>query len=354
MIFYIILLLSILVIILFGLAFYERYKDLKELRGDSLEDSSIISGLINKFLPPNGSKMNLKIKDYLFIINDDVTIKQFYFLRMITSVIGLVIGVLIVITNVHSAYTEAFTISKNVPIEFTYNSYKTLSEGVTFNESNKELDTKIIASNSSLVEDEELRKTYLATSSDKLYKYLVEINKGMDSLFGLLDVLIILIAFLVGGQIPYLVLVFLYKTMNENSLLEFDDLETDIAILSDQKVDDILKVLQTNALYYRNMFYEFGDIYDRSPRDAYEMCESRPEFPDRFKRLVRYLSMLESHGTTYVKNNIEANKKQTEEDVFDRLHILSNRRCKRLKNLCVIAFLLAISRIIVVLFTLLL
>ena len=354
MIYYIIFVLAVLVVSLFGLAFFERYKDLKEFRGDSLEDSSIISRILERIIPPSGTRMNLRIRDYLFIINDYISIKQFYFMRLITTLVGVLVGVMIVLTNVYTSYTAAFEVRKDVPIEFTYQSYKTLKSGLTFIEDEKERDTNLIKSNLSLVKEEELVDLYSGTNSEKLYTYLFEINKEMNSLVGPFDFLILFLIIVVGFQLPYLILVFLYKTMRENSLLEFDDLETDIAILSDQKVDDILKVLQTNSMYYRNMFYEFGDIYDRSPRDAYEMIESRPEFPDHFKRLVRYLSMIESHGSLYVKNNIEANKKQTEEDVFDRLQMLSSRRCKRLKNLCVVAFLLAISRIIIVLFTLLL
>ena len=332
-----------------GMVMYTRFKDFKEFRGDKFVETPLAKFLINSVLPPSGSKTEFKYKDYLYVLNRNLTFRDFYFAKIIALVIGVLVGIAIVVTNVKLSYDDCFQISKDVPILMTSSEYKELSNGLSFD--NSDADVKLLENNVGSLSTEVSRSKFEPLNAKTCYKYVCNMHDEVSGCFGVGDIAMLLLIPFLSWMIPNFVISGLFKYIQGNALCEYDNLETTISIMRNDKIERIIDALEQDSLYYRNMFYDFEDLYEANPDDAFAVIEQHGEFPNNFKRLIRYLEMLHSQGPEYIKNIIDSNKQQTEQELYDKLMAITNKRLSRLKLICTISFCLAIFRVIVTLFS---
>ena len=347
MIYIVFVIFSIISLSSIGMVIYIKFKDLKEFRGDRFVETPVARFLINLVIPKRGSDLELKYKDYLYTLNKNVTLRDFYFIKILAVFIGIIISIAICVTNVRMSYNDCFKVSKKIPIEMTSSEFESLSKDLKFDGSDS--DKKILESNIRSLPDKESQYKFETLKIDTCYKYVSNMNDETSGCFGFIDFILVFGIPAFFWSIPNLIVSGLYKYLRNNSLFEYDSLETTISIMRNDKIDRVLEALEDDALYYRNLFYDFDDLYEASPADAFAVIEQHDEFSDNFKRLIRYLDMLYTQGPDYIRNIVDSNKKQTEKELKDKLMNLTNKRLRRLKLVCTISFCLSLFRVIMTL-----
>lgn len=338
-------------IILLCVSWYMIRKDEKIFTGRGLREGLLMRKIIDALVPPPNSDKDYTWKNIISILNSRMSIRDIYFARIVSTLCAFLIGMAIVITNVANRYDSAFELSPRMPVRFTSSDYKILTGGISFTEDSKLTDEKEIVSNINLLEDPESRRIYSNLSKESLYNYSKIIHDELSNLFGLFDVLLIILVTIFGWLIVPVFLKSCFRILANNELFEYDNLETEIVMSAEQPIIIILSDLEKSALFYREMIYRFRTIYADSPKKAYDMVFSRREFPEHFKKLIRYLNMIEINGPTYAKKQIISTKKITEEDVYTQLRKINRRKIRNLNIITTVAFLLSFARVLYVLFS---
>lgn len=332
------------------ISFYYRFKDLKEFRDDRMVEAPGIRHLLDAIVPSEGTKEYLVYSDYIYILYNRSNIRDFFLLKIIILLITLVLSFTVVGTNMLKDFTEAFAVNEQLPVSVTYEEYSHLSSGITFQEASYQRDKETIEMNIKTYKGKE--SSYIENVNvEDSYLHLQVIKSRLDKVFGILDIITILIFIVVGWKSPDWILKFCYNLLEGNKLFEYDTLETNISIHAEKPVSEILDILKIESKYYKNILYEFYNIYENNSEIAYNLVEYRQEFPKDFKRLIRYLSMIDSQGPDYVRDIIDSNKKQTEEEIYNLLRRNTKKKLQKLQLICTGAFILAITRIIISLFS---
>jgi hypothetical protein len=376
----VILSLLIICILLLSYAGYLSYKSNSNFRGDGFGDRVLVQKIIDLFLPKEKSLKRLILEDYLFVVDSYTKARDFYFIKILSCMAGILISTAILGTNLITRYNNVFKVSMSVPIEISRQDYNYLSKNLEFPKYNKEkngfsisgikdmmngtsknsakvevIDEKteelnernkgIIEGRISSMSGESLEK-FKSLDKDTVYKYIQILHNDIHKIFGFLDVMLFMLIPFLAWILPSELLKFYYRYLESNTILEFDDLETYIYINSEKHVIDILDILIEHSSYYKEMFIEFKTIYEENQSDSYTLIAERPEFPFRFKSLVSYLNLMDSSVPTQVLAAIEANKTTTHDDIMRLLYREDNKKKKRLLRLATAAFILSIVRLL--------
>lgn len=350
--FYLIFSLSLIGVFFLIKSIYESYKSNREFRGDSITDVKWIKNLISSITPREGTIKHLKYDDYMFILDRKKSIKDLYFYKLIALLLGFLISLAIVSTNIYDRYSNSFEINEKLPIEISKDDYKILSDGLVFNDS--EEDREALECNIDHIYDTTDRERYESTPPKLMYKYVSNIHDSLSSIVKLSDFLVVVIMSFIGWVFPSLVVSRLFKSLENSVLLEYNDLETIIYMIADQNTNKIIQALEDRSVFFNELFYEFKIAYKLHGVDAYKMFAEYSTFPEEFLRLLRYLDMIDSSGSKDVRRMIEANKTISEDRIFDEKQRLTSKRLGRLNRICIISFILGAARLCWTLFSLML
>lgn len=331
-------------------SYYLSYRDNKFFRGDRVIESPRISKLLDAISPDSDSAKSRILDDYCYVVDSNWSVRDLYFIKSICLVLGLVIGLSIAVTNTVTRYNDVFSVDVEVPIEIGSSDYKILSDKLTFNEKDLTSELSTVDNNISKIENSASQRRYTSTNHYNIYKYLTVMHKKLGRTFNILDWVLVIVLTVLGFKLPTMVLKFLFKTMENNLLFEFDDLETTLFMLSDEPVHDVLLEMENSSLFMRQLFYDFSLFYKQSAKDAYRLIESRPEFPEEFKRLIRYCNMIDTSGPNYMRTVILASKENTERSIFAALDKRNRKKMSKIKAVCTVCFLIGILRLILTLF----
>lgn len=341
----------IVAVILLFTAWYLTKRDEKVFTGKGLKESFFMRHLIDSLLPAKKSTKEYKWKNMITILDNNLTIRDILFARIVATMCAFVIAIAIVFTNVITRYDKAFEISTEVPIQISNSDYEILVKGLTMKPINRQFEEVELYSNIGRIEAPETKELYSSIRASSLYDYCYSIHQDLSSLFGFIDVVLVLGLTWLG----WICIAFIFKAcfnlLVSNELFEFDNLETDIAMMSDLPIMIILQDLEKTSLFYREMFYKFRTVYADSEIRAYEMVFNRREFPEHFKKLIRYLNMIDLNGPVYAKKQIMSTKSITEKDVLESLKLSNRKKIKVLNIITTVAFMLGFIRVLFVLFS---
>lgn len=339
----------ILGIIIFGFELFRIQKLNKVFSGIGFMEGPFMSRLINSVIPKEESGQYLKLDDYIFVLDSKKTVRDFYAIKIICVFCAFLIAISVTLTNVYDRKSGAFSVNESMPINITQDEYDLLVKGVNLQSNDLTTQAEIVKENIGTIDNQETITRLNKTSAGDLLTYLKVINSKLTHVFGFLDILIFVGLVVVGWLISDFILKWLVGMLVSRELFEFDDLETDILMLSEKQVLIILETLKKNAMFYREFFCKFKDLYTESPKSAYELVAARKEFPEHFKKLVRYLNMIETDGPEHVKLIISSNKETTNDDIFKALRRQDKRRVRTLNILVAISFFSGLLRIIIAL-----
>lgn len=334
-------------VVSFGYSYFQRQRDNRVFTGTTFVEGPVIKRLIDLVLPKEGTNNYIKMSDYMFVLDSRRSIRDVYLLKIICFACSIVIALSITVTNVINRRADALYVTTEMPISMTMEEYEILSQNVDFNTIKPETQNDIIKSNIGLIESKENAKKLNGINPEDLFSYLSIIHKSLSTTFGLLDIFIFLAILFVGWKIPSWAVIGMTSMLTSKELFEYDDLETDILMMSDQQVYQIIEALEKGSLFYREFFCRFRELYTENPEKAYQLVSSRHEFPEHFKKLVRYLNMIEVDGPNYVKVVIKSNKETTKEDVYYELRRIDKKREAILNVMIVAAFFLGLGRVFI-------
>lgn len=340
----------IIVIILLFIALYLRGTAERHFAGRSITEGGLTKKLIDSFMPPKSSASYITQDDMLYILDSSKSLRDLYFLKIISVIAFTLIGVAITITNIGIRKDEAFKVSTDMPISISESDYEVLTKGVLFTQGDEKYDYRILRQNSKSLENKDTVTVLENTTDADMYNCMSIINNRLNTIYSWLDPLIILLFILFGGLAPGFILKRVFILLASKTLFEFDNLETLILMNCDEHIEYLLLDLQHNSLFYRTFFYNFRLIYNDSHEQAYSTVANRKEFPERFKKLIRYLNMLETNGPNNTRIHILNNKDLTQEDVFDELMKTNRKKIKVLNIICGISFMLGFVRLFLSLF----
>lgn len=338
-------------IISFGVSFFQNQQNNKTFTGSGFSEGFLMRRLIDKVLPSENSSKFVHFSDYVFVLDSTKGIRDVYLLKIISLVCSVFIAFSVITTNVLLAKSSALAVTEKVPISVTADEYKLLIDGVDFKSITPDLQGTIIKSNIGVLESKETMEKLNQIDPDDLYTYLKEIHNKMSSVFGLSDIVIFIALLVVGWNLPSWLVNALTGLVMSRELFEYDNLETDVLMLCDQQVFLILETLEKNSMFYREFFFRFRQQYTENPDKAYALVATRHEFPEHFKKLVRYLNMIEQDGYDYVKLIIESNKETTKDDIYRELVRVDRKRVSVLNILISVAFFLGLGRVFMTLLT---
>lgn len=332
----------------FGLAFFNYYKDITGFTGKSCSQTKFGNICFKLFAPEKGSSAWNSLSNKLFILDSEMSITSFCLLKGISLVFGVLIAFSVTGTIVFNNYKNIYAVDATVPIQFDRVSYKTLTSNLTF--SDTEEDKLMLENNVRMLQSESFKESCRNVSVDTLYSYVQKIHNRTLHIFGIYLIPLFGLIVFAFYMAPRVVINFLYEMLLSKALVEFDSLETDIAINAEMAIPDILDILVVNSLFFRNMLVEFRDIYAVSAQNAYHTVFTHREFPMKFKDLIHYLEMLETQGPAYVQDTIDFSKSQSQDEIIAHYKQAALKRIKRPKFLCAVCFLIAIARIFAVMF----
>ena len=339
---------TVLSALFFGLAFFDYYRDITGFTGKSCSQTKFGQLCFKLFAPEKGSPAWNRLSNKLFILDSEMSITSFCLLRGLSLICGVLVALSVIGTVVFDNYKNVYAVDASVPIQFDRASYNTLVSNLTF--SNEEEDELMLENNVRMLQNESFKESCNNVTTETLYSYVQKVHSRMHHIFGIYLIPLFALIVFTFYMAPRVVLNYLYDMMLSKALVEFDSLETDIAINADMSIPDILDILVVNSLFFRNMLVEFRDIYAVSSQNAYHTVFTHREFPVKFKDLIHYLEMLETQGPAYVQDTIDFSKSQSQEEIIAHYKQAALKRIKRPKFLCAICFLIAIARIFAVMF----
>lgn len=351
-IYYIAIALAAIGVILILSSIISGYQVNRKFRGGDFSETPIISFLIDKTIPKENTSKYQRYSDYIYILDSRKNLRDLYLYKIVCLLIGFIISTAILITDVRTNWVEAFQPSSEVPIEITRDDYKILSLDIDFSNVLTEKNRETLSSNINLLESAELQENYKSLPVDILLKYLSAIHKNLGNTINFIDLLVAIGIDIASWMFPSLIVKFLYKFLESNEILEFDDLETDISMMADSHIIDIIESLRRNSMFYSELINGFYIIYLDSPKAAYDMVATRPEFPDMFKILIRDLNMTETMSADSVRTRIRANKMNTKNRIMDIMSRQTRKKINKLNFLCLSGFILSCLRLLLGLITL--
>ena len=348
MIFYICLAFLTIGLILIGYSIIIGYKGARDFRGDSFRETPFVKTILDAIVPSAGTSKYIKYDDYIFILDSRKTIRDLYLYKVVLGVIAVIIAFAVVGTNVYTRYEQAYAVTEERPISISPELYGILSQDLTFDKNQLELDYGTLKSNISMIESTEEKVRMQNTQLPALYSYISSIHSDLSSAVQIWDFLIIIGIIFVGWNIPNWILVFLYKMLETDKSFEFDSLETDIYLMSNEHVYRLLETLESSAMYYKEIFYHLRMMYYSDREDMYNLVATRREFPGDLQQLMRYVNMVETMGPDYVRTVISSNKRNTQERMFMLKAAVVHKRLNRVNVICTIAFVIGALRLLLV------
>ena len=331
---------------LFGVECVRLSKRNKMFSGTGFVEGPLMRKLVSLVMPKENTSEYLKLDDYVFVLDSKKTVRDLYVIKIICVFCSFLVAISITATNVYNRKSLAFSVNTSMPINITQDDYDLLIKGVNLNSNDTDLQAQIVKENIGTINNPTTVERLNTTSASDLLTYLQVINKRLNSVFSIIDILIFIGIVVFGWFITNFMLNWLVGIIMGRELFEYDDLETDILMLSDQQVFIILETLKKNSMFYREFFCKFRELYIESSQKAYELVASRREFPEHFKKLIRYLNMIETDGPEYVKLVISSNKETTNEDIFRALWRQDKNRVRTLNILVGISFFSGLIRIV--------
>lgn len=332
---------------LIGYSQYQRFKENRIFSGKGPRESLFVRSLVSAFMPPKNSKSYLVMEERLFILDPYLKVRDIVLAQLIGGIMAFILGIAITGTNVYLRSENAYQGNSKVPITLSKEEYEQITNGVTFDPNYKKMDISIINNNLKTITNRSTLEILSSSGEENLYEYLSNVDNTLSHLLKPQDLFLLAIMAVVGFFLPKMFMNFLYNTLRSNELKEFDALETTVYMMSTRPVYDILRDLEEQAMYYSSMIYKFRIVYERSHETAYEMVAGNIEFPDNFKRLSRYLNIIETSGAESARVAIEAHKTTTEERIFAVQQAIIRKRMFALKLITMMAFILAFIRVMV-------
>lgn len=348
MIFYICLAFLAFGLAMIGYSAILGYKGARDFRGDSFKETPFIKTILDAIVPSMGTSKYIKYDDYIFIIDSRKTIRDLYLYKIILVIVTFIISLAIVGTNVYTRYEQAYAVTEDRPITITPELYETLSQDLTFEESQLEIDYGTLKSNIYLIDNTEEKMRMQNTPLQALYSYVKMTHDDLSDAVQIWDFLIVVVLSIVGWNLPNWILVFLYKMLETDKSFEFDSLETDIFLMSNEHVYKLLEAVESNAMYYKEIFYNLRMLYYSDRDTMYDLVATRREFPGDLQQLIRYINMVETMGPNYVRTVIAGNKRNTQERMFMLKAAVVHKRLNRINVLCTVAFVVGAIRLLAV------
>lgn len=344
---YLLIILIVIAVIFFVLSKYSKFKDLQGFGGFSVDNTKIIKKLVNAIMPKENSDDYRVKSNMLFVLDSKMTVKTFYFIKLIVLVLGLVLSIGIISTRVYESYSASFDVSKYVSCDISKDEYDVLSKDLTYSNKNDSIeDKKILIRNLSNLNSP--HKAAIASSdTDKLYKAICNIHSSLNRVVSISDLLILCLVMLLSWVIPDVVLRKSYSFLSEGSFREYDYLLSYLLVSRNEDTETILRNLTNSSKYYTNFFREYANAYEASSTTAYEFISSRPEFPSLFQQLVRYVDLLDSEGSKNLEVVVSAKKDQNQDDIMEDQMRITRKRVNLVSRLFTISFIVCIFRVLI-------
>lgn len=330
----------------FGFSYYDKIKQNLVFTNSKFRESYLMSKLVDGLIPDKKSGKYIKYEDYIFVLDSSKNIRDLYLWKVICATISIIVGVCICITNVHDRTTKALTACSDAPITLTLDQFNTLTDGVDLKSITPSSQTNRLSNNIGRLKDDDLQSRLRQTRIESLFEYLQYQNNQLNGKFKIFDIAILALIIAFGWTLPNLIVSGVVKILLSNELVEFDTLESDILMMSDRQVIDILLELEKDSLFYREMFYNFRLQYSSDPQRAYQLVSDNKEFPEMFKKLIRYLNMIERDGDDYVNMVITTSKKNTRDTIEDSIKRQSRKQMTIINGLVTTGVILAVVRLV--------
>lgn len=329
-----------------GYVQYTKIRENKIFSGKGTKESLIVRVMVSAFMPNKNSKKYRNIENKLFILNPYSSVRDIVLMQVIGGVIAFILSLAITGTNIYLRQENAYAGNSKVPITLSKEEYNQVVSGISFDPTFKKQDLEVISNNIKTLTDSTTMDILTSSGEENIYEYLNEVNYTLNHLLKPQDFILVVIMIVIGFFIPLWVMNFLFSAIASNELIEFDTLETLVYMMCTRPVYDILRDIEEQSLYYSSMTYRFRMVYERSHETAYEMVAGNQEFPANFKRLCRYLNIIENSGAESARVAIEAHKKVTSERIFTAQQRIIRKRMFVLKALTMFAFILAFLRVL--------
>lgn len=334
-------------IVTFGIEVFHAQKLKKVFSGAGFVEGPFMRRLVDRMLPDEKSRLYTKLSDYVFVLDSRKSIRDVYVIKIICFACSILIGLSITATNIYNRRADAFYVTNKVPIQLTIDEYNALIVGVDLKSNDVEKQAIVVKSNIGVIENQQTADKLSKVNSADLFGYLQIIHGKLTSVLGIGDLIVFIAILIVGWNVTQWIITWIISLLISRELFEFDDLETDILMMCDSQVVLILETLEKNALFYREFFSKFKDLYIDNSETAYTLVATRHEFPEHFKKLVRYLNMIEKDGTDYVKLVINSNKETTHEDVYSTLYRQRKKHVQILNIMIAVSLFLSLGRVVV-------
>lgn len=343
---YLFIILITLGLLFFCLSRYTKFKDLQGFGGFSVENTRIIKKIIEKIMPAENTRQYRLKNNYLFVLNSDISIKDFYFAKLIILVLGFTLSIGIVATRIYKSYENCFDVTKYVSCDITRDDYNVLSKDLTFPKGKDKIneDKKILVSNLSNLNSDN-KGAIKASNTDKLYDAVKSIHSSLTGVVSFSDILIVFLVLALSWWIPDLVLQKAFMFLADGSFREYDYLLSYLLVSRNEDTESIIRDLTNSSKFYTNFFREYANAYETSSDNAYEFVSSRPEFPVHFQQLVRYIDLLDKEGVDTLEMVVSAKKDQNQEDIELNQRKIIKKRVKFVSRLFTVGFILGIARV---------
>lgn len=332
MIFYIaVCLVSISVLILTCVLIISS-KDNRVFRGEGFTETLFIRTLVDNVLPARGSRADLTWDNTIFMFDKNRSIRDLYFAKVCSLFAFIFIASAIISTNAFVSYKDTFVPDSKVPVFIGKDNLKILSTNLTYYDNARESELVVLKDNISLIHSTEDKDRFKTMSIESLYEYTEVLNARLNGLLGMSDLFIFLAICFVGWKLPTILLNLLFSIIDSKSLMEYSSLETLIYMEAYKQVYDIIPLLLNESTYFRELLRGFQELYEEHGDLAYTIVAERREFPQRFKSLIRYLSLIEGRGAESAKDIILASKITGDEELFLALQADTNKKKRRIMN----------------------